>query len=216
MSHLAPVEALLLAHPTARAVLARNASEHAPPTHPSFRAAYARAQRLLGAHGSERPTPPAELSVARPHWTLLDWTRLLLLLHALQTTANDDRADAVARLLESGEIGEQESLLRTLALLPDAGRYVEVGLLACRTNAKRVFEAIACENSYPCSYFSEHGFNQMILKAIFVEVPVVRIEGLSARITPELRRMVTDFGSERKAAGRSVPADVSFILTQSR
>ena len=45
-----------------------------------------------------------------------------------------------------------------------------------------------------------------------VGVAVGRILGLEARITPELQRMVADYASERRAAGRSVPDDITYIL----
>jgi hypothetical protein len=52
----------------------------------------------------------------------------------------------------------------------------------------------------------------MVLKAIFMEVPVRRIEGLAGRLTTELGRMVSGYASERRAAGRPVPADVDYVL----
>ena len=89
---------------------------------------------------------------------------------------------------------------------------MQTGLQACRTNAKDVFEALVCENPYPAAHFPELGFNQAVLKAIFMEVSVRRIEGLNARITAELKRMVSDFASERRAAGRAVPEDTGTIM----
>jgi hypothetical protein len=50
------------------------------------------------------------------------------------------------------------------------------------------------------------------MKAVFIEAPVARIEGLAERRTPELRRMARDYASERRAAERSVPSDVDLIL----
>jgi hypothetical protein len=122
----------------------------------------------------------------------------------------------IERLFASGEIGEQESLLRTLSLLPEPARFVETALAACRTNARRVFDAIACDNAFPAVFFSELAFNQMVLKAVFIEAPVARIEGLVARRTPELVRMARDYASERSAAGRPVPEDIALILGESR
>jgi hypothetical protein len=52
----------------------------------------------------------------------------------------------------------------------------------------------------------------MVLKAIFIEVPVSRIEGLDRRNGAELRRMARDYASERRAAGRPVPSDVDLLL----
>jgi hypothetical protein len=71
-----------------------------------------------------------------------------------------------------------------------------------------VFEAIACENPYPAAHFPELNFNQMVLKALFTGVALERVIGLDGRVTPELARMANDYASERRAAGRSVPADI--------
>lgn len=209
---LRSIQSVLLEHAAARAVLERSAVDSADPTLPRFRAAYARAARLLGAQGGERPAPGEPLShVTRPHWTLLDWTRLALLVNGLLRAFPDQRRTLVFALLEGGEIGEQESLLRTLCLLPEPERYVDVGVAACRTNARPVFEAIACENPFPAAFFPDLSFNQMVLKAMFMQVPVSRIEGLQARTTTELCRMAQDYASERAAAGRSIPPDVGLI-----
>jgi hypothetical protein len=117
-------------------------------------------------------------------------------------------------LFRAGEMGEQVSVLRTLWALPDAELYQATAIEACRTNAVSVFEAIACENPYPAARFDELSFNQMIIKAMFLEVSVRRVESLEARITPELVRMALGLASERRAAGRVVPADIDFIVEQ--
>ncbi|HWP06946.1 MAG TPA: EboA domain-containing protein [Polyangiaceae bacterium] len=178
-----------------------------------FRALFASVSRRLGEAAHSHPTPPRELGeAARPHWTLTDWSRLWLVLRALEHVVPEERAAFVQRTFEAGELGEQESVLRTLSLLPEPAAFVETGIAACRTNAKRVFEAIACDNPYPAAYFPELAYNQMVMKAVFVEAPVGRIEGLAARRTPELLRMARDYASERRAASRPVPADVALIL----
>ena len=51
----------------------------------------------------------------------------------------------------------------------------------------------------------------MVLKALFTGVTLARIIGLDERVTPELGRMAADYASERRAAGRSVPEDLSRI-----
>lgn len=179
----------------------------------TFRATLASTARRLGPIADTRVDAVDELGL-RGHWTLSDVVRLALILRALDRTPEGEHASTVMRLFESGEIGEQVSLLRTLSVLPDPGRFVQTGLEACRTNAKAVFEAIVCENPYPAAHFPERGFNQAVLKALFLEVAVRRIEGLSARLTPELRRMAADFASERRAAGRSVSEDTTYLSGQ--
>jgi hypothetical protein len=196
----------------ARVVLQRSEADLHEPHRPRFRAAYARAARLLGAAGAARISPEGALvELGRPHWTLLDWTRAALLCRALANQVPAGRPALVLTLFEGGEIGEQESLLRTLALLPGGGEFLETALLACRTNALRIFEAIACENAYPQTFFPEPAFNQMVLKTVFLEISVSRIEGLTHRSTPELARMARAYASERSAAGRPVPEDIDII-----
>jgi len=186
----------------------------AEPLHTSFRAALAGAPRRLAGRAGEGVEPPASMAaLARPHWTLVDYVRLALLLRALELAPPSDHERTVRTLFEAGESGEQVSLLRTLGVLPSPERFVQTGLQACRANARDVFEALVCENPYPAAYFAELGFNQAVLKAIFMEVSVRRIEGLLSRITPELKRMVADFASERRAAGRPVPEDIAYVLS---
>lgn len=209
------VQARVSQHAEAAAVLSRSSAELETPERPGFLAAYARAARLLGAAGSQPLLDAGKgAEFEQSHWTLLDGTRAALLLRALDRLPSERWAAFVLALFERGEIGEQESLLRTLSALPGPERYAETALLGCRSNAHRVFEAIACENSYPIVFFPEHAFNQMVLKAIFMEVSVLRIQGLTSRVTDELVRMVLAYASERRAAGRAIPADIEFITAE--
>jgi hypothetical protein len=178
----------------------------------AFRALFASVGRRLGPEGGEPPRAAPDVADARPHWTLTDWIRAALVAKAISSIDAGRQPAVVQALFEAGEIGEQESILRTLPLLSDGARFVETGLLGCRTNARRVFEAIACDNAYPERHFPELGFNQMVLKAIFIEVPIARIEGLAQRNGAELRRMAKDYASERRAAGRPVPSDIDRLL----
>jgi hypothetical protein len=51
-------------------------------------------------------------------------------------------------------------------------------------------------------------FNQMVLKALFNNVPLARIVGLADRANNELARMANDYAAERRAAGRAIPGDI--------
>jgi len=188
----------------------------AAPTAVAFRALFAGIARRLGAAAGVVVTPQPELAgLARPHFTLTDWTRLLLVLRALDRAEKSEGPAFVLRAYEGGELGEQESVLRTLSLLPEPARFTETGVTGSRTNAKRVFEAVACDNPFPAAHFPELNFNQLVMKAVFIEAPVARIEGLAARRNPELLRMARDYASERRAASRPVPADIALILGES-
>lgn len=177
-----------------------------------FRGLFASVPRRLGASAVARvASAPADLPHARPHWTLTDYARLWLVARALPLVGAAEQPNFVLGLFEAGEIGEQVSVLRVLPALPEPERFLETGLQACRTNARDVFEAIVCENAFPSAHFPPLNFNQAVMKAIFMEVSIQRIEALAPRITPELARMAASYASERLAAGRPVPPDAQFL-----
>jgi hypothetical protein len=148
------------------------------------------------------------------HWTLEDAGRLLLL---LTRCAHHDAgaADAVA-CFEQGDTREQQSWLRGVAHLPNPAQYLPVVIETCRTNILPLFEAVACENPFPARHFPELNFNQMVLKALFNSVALARIYGLADRANPELTRMASDYADERRAAGRSIPADIGLAMSAAR
>ncbi len=160
-----------------------------------LRVAFAQVARKLGSRGE-----------------LVDLARLALLTAALAERTPEQALSLIETLYETGEQREQESVLRALARLPQAARLGSVAIEACRTNSVAVFSALACDNPYPAAHFPELHFNQMVLKALFLGVPVARIAGLDTRKNAELSRMVRAYASERRAAGRPVPADVDFVI----
>jgi hypothetical protein len=180
-------------------------------------AAYTSASRDLGRSplalgvGSAPADEIATLPLA--HWTLEDAGRLLLLLARDDASAGAEAfAEDAVSCYEQGDAREQQSWLRAVALLPDPARFLPVVIDACRTNILPLFESVACENPYPARYFPDRNFNQLVLKALFNGVALVRIVGLAARANIELARMATDYADERRAAGRSIPADISLAL----
>jgi hypothetical protein len=116
---------------------------------------------------------------------------------------------------DTGDSRERRAILRALMLAPQPPALTTLAVSACRTSVQPVFEAIACENPFPSVHFSESAFNQMVLKAFFVGIAVERIVGLDHRRNDELSRMASDYAAERRAAGRSVPKDLSRVLTKS-
>jgi hypothetical protein len=183
-----------------------------------FRADFASASRRLGTTAVELTcaeraalADAAQADVAGT-WTIDGLARAGLLCAALVLMPAREAVALVAKLFRSGGLREQEAILRALPLLPDAGRHVEIAVEATRVSALSVFAALAQDNPYPARHFPDLNFNQLVLKVVFVGLPVARLVGLADRATPELARMVHDFASERRAAGRAVPDDVAALL----
>lgn len=190
------------------------ASLGSPAQPTKLRIAIARAARKLGSDQvalteTERAALPE--GPAYQQWCLWDFGRASLVLRACASLPESQHVELVEPLLRRGEQGEQVSLLRMASILPGPARFVDVAVDLCRTNSVDVFEAIACDNPFVRDHFPERNYNQVVLKAVFMEVAVGRIVGLAQRVNNEMVRMANDFGDERSAAGRVVPQDIQHI-----
>jgi hypothetical protein len=180
---------------------------------PQLLNAYTGASRALGLTSLSTLSQAADVRPALQeqrldNWTLEDAGRLLCLLERHAATGGEAFIADASACYEQGDAREQASWLRGAAMLPDPARFLPVVVDACRTNILTVFEAVACENPYPARHFPELNFNQLVLKALFNGVALTRIVGLDVRANPNLARMANDYADERRAAGRSVPADL--------
>ncbi|HET6521196.1 MAG TPA: EboA domain-containing protein [Geminicoccaceae bacterium] len=192
-------------------------AESPAPTTARLRAAFAGVGRRLADAAPELDDPTRRRLVeagapGAAGWRLRDFARAALLARALDVLPPESHPAVVRELFRRGDYREQAAVLRALPLLPEPARFLDLAVEACRTNVLDVFEAIACDNPYPAAHFPGANFNQMVVKALFVGAPLARVRGLADRDTPELRRMVGDFASERRAAGRPVPEDAGLVL----
>lgn len=145
-------------------------------------------------------------------WDHADFLRLDLLLTRAAVLGEAACAAAAVACMEAGDAAEQQSWLKGVSLLPAPEQYTALVIDACRTNILPVFEAVAQGNPFAARFFPDRNFNQMVLKALFNSVPLAGIQGLADRKNPELTRMASDYADERRAAGRTVPADIGLAL----
>ncbi len=158
---------------------------------------------LASRYARRQPLGHPELAVG---FNPAAWNRLELLRVALVLARTDLDSDSFAREFEElfrfADEGETCALYRALPLLPAPERFVWRAGEACRSNMLSIFEAVALDSPYPVNYFDDTAWHQLVMKAVFVEAPMVRIEGLDSRLSPELTRMALDFAAERQSAGR--------------
>jgi hypothetical protein len=163
----------------------------------------------LGSHGPLLCAAQTALPTA--HWTAGEAGRVSLLLAAI--AAHPEAEAALAHtVFRNGDEAERAAVVRGLALVPAPAGLKSIALEAGRVNSLFLFRALALRNPYPAIYYEEHELNQMVLKALFNELPLEQIVGLEARANRELSRMCEDYVGERRAAGRAVPRDIWLAL----
>lgn len=136
------------------------------------------------------------------HWNLLQTARTILMLSFPQE--KEKWFPAINQLFETGDMHEQQALYSALPLMPFQEELLPRAIDGCRTNMTLIFDAIALNNPYPAKYFPEANWNQMVLKSIFMQRPLYRIQKLDERRNLALADIASDFAHERWAAGRSV------------
>jgi hypothetical protein len=139
-------------------------------------------------------------------WDLLQTARTILLLQFSQEEAVWFKA--INQLFETGDMHEQQALYSALPIMPFSEDLLPRAIDGCRTNMTVIFDAIALNNPFPANYFPEANWNQMVLKAVFMQRPLYRIQKLEERRNLPLANIASDFAHERWAAGRPVMAEI--------
>jgi hypothetical protein len=166
------------------------------------------------------PTPPEIEAAGRavPGWNPERWDQLeaarVLLVLARADLASDGGAVALGEAFRYADQGELCALLRVLALLPGAERFVGRGAEGCRSNMRSVFEAAALDTPFPALHFDDLTWRQCVIKCLFVGAPLWRLWRLDERLSAELARMALDLADERRSAGRPVPPELWLCLSR--
>jgi hypothetical protein len=141
------------------------------------------------------------------HWSVDQLARAFLVL----TIAEKDKEkflELLDKTFVSSDMGEAEALYQTLPILPYPEELTDRAAEGIRSNMTSVFNAVALRNPYPAEYMDEDAFNQVVLKALFVESPLYLIRGIDDRRNAKLAEMLVDYAHERWAAERSVSPEL--------
>ncbi len=130
-------------------------------------------------------------------------TRIYLLSEVL-IAAPDVFIPKVANLMSIADTGELEAFLKFMILLPAAENYKDTAVDALRTNIATIFDAIALNNPYPANFFNHQQWNQMFLKAAFMERDLNQILAIDQMANKDLTRIISDYAHERWAASREI------------
>jgi hypothetical protein len=140
----------------------------------------------------------------RNSWNNQDLARVIFMM-TLSVTTNKSR---IVSLFEIAEIQEQIALYKGLYLLRNAVSFKECYEEGIRTNIVSVFEAIVIGNPFAKAFLSEGAWNQLILKTLFLDRKLFKIQFVDEGINKNLANMLQDFVKERWAAGRNVSPEI--------
>ena len=137
-------------------------------------------------------------------WTADELGRILL------TTAlpQSDNQAILDELFASADYRELMALYRGLYFLPNAPAFAGRAREGLRTNMVGVFDAIALDNPFPARYLDEDAWNQMVLKAMFMQRPMYRIYRIRDRKNAKLADIFLDYAEERWSAHRPVSPEL--------
>ncbi|WP_205472114.1 EboA domain-containing protein [Nocardioides sp. SYSU D00038] len=140
-----------------------------------------------------------------------DAVRVELLAAAAAALDGDRLRAELVELYRFGDSDEKRAVLLGLNRLdPSAGLDGSDLLLdALRTNDTRLVAAAMGDHA---RHLPDDAWRHGVLKCLFTGVPVAEVAGLEERADAELAAMAERFATERRAAGREVPADVATVV----
>lgn len=149
-----------------------------------------------------------DLFDATTAWQYPQFARLYILLELESLLESQVFEDVLNQLFDTADVNELMLLVQSLQFIPKSDRFVARAREAARSNIVSVFCALAHHSDFAYCYFDLSGWNQLILKAAFLAVPIWNIFGLKERNNPELVTMLLNYVRERQAANRVVPWDL--------
>ena len=135
--------------------------------------------------------------------TTLEVARMHYLITAIESNS-DFYLPLVANIFQIADKSELETFLKYLLVLPYAENFKNVAVDALRTNITPVFDALAYYNPYPSTYFSEDEWNQMFLKAAFMQRNLSYITEIDKMANQKLAKIISDYAHERWKASRDI------------
>ncbi|WP_028982349.1 EboA domain-containing protein [Sporocytophaga myxococcoides] len=144
-------------------------------------------------------------------WTVTEFIRINMLME-LTFLSGEEFLNLIKNIFGTADLDERVAILKGLSILPYQNRLTEIASEGVRSNSQLLFEAIALNNPFPCDFFNESQWNQMVLKAAFIDSPISDIFGLERRANAALSDMAIDLVHERKAASREITPEIWRII----
>lgn len=212
----------------ARSSIAAIGRAHRRRAHPWTTAALAsmavdpsRVRRLFAEAGRAVGREPLDASDEHGYSGSTDDLARSALIVALASASPPD-IELVGTLYRQGDDAERRGVLRGISALAEQGADRGAGLSeewlrlgrdlvadALRTNDPRL--VAAAMGPFAAAHLDPHSWRHGVLKLVFMGVPLSVVSGLEDRRDAELQEMAARYAEERRAAGRSIPADLDLL-----
>jgi hypothetical protein len=154
----------------------------------------------------------AEAKSIRDHWTPIGWTagqlgRVYFLL-SFADAGEEEFLDKIEKIFLTSDMSEAVALYKGIPLYPYQEKFKKRAAEGVRSNMTNVFNAVAHHNPFPAEYMDEGAYNQIVLKALFVESSLYKIIGLDERANETLAHIMVEYAHERWSAGREVSPEL--------
>ncbi len=151
----------------------------------------------------------AKIQQLYPDFDENEWTkRNLVRVYLMLSLQDRDNRVAIKSFFGIAEMNELIALYKGLFFLENADEFASQVQEGIRTNMVNVFDAICLGNPYAAEYLDDAAWNQLILKAVFMERPLYKIQNIDKRKNKALAEMLQDYVRERWAAGRNVTPEI--------
>lgn len=137
-------------------------------------------------------------------WTKQDMVRVILMI-SLDPTKNKQILES---FFETAEMLELVSFFKGLFLLENANDFTSSVEEGIRTNMVNVFDSFTAGNPYGQKFLDEWAWNQMVLKALFLDRPLFTIHDIDKGKNKNLANILQDYIRERWSAFRPVSPEI--------
>lgn len=149
-------------------------------------------------------------SIEFNYWSLADLIRAAIV-DKIKSLPENEYLEAIEKIYRIADTSEQCSVLKILAIAQYKEKLIHIARSCVRTNIPHVLAALCCGNPYPYEYFTDQEFNNMVLKAVFMNISIANIYGLSQKTNGALSGMANQYIDEREAANRDFPCELWLI-----
>ncbi len=139
-------------------------------------------------------------------WSLIETIRILFNLSVIHGSGDEEAI--FVQTYKITELTEQIAFLKGLPLYGNSNFALTYAKEAVRSNIQSIFAAVSQFNPYPAVNFSESEWNNMILKAVTWNYPLLEIYGIDDRVNHSLMKMLCEYAKEQEGAKRPVSIDL--------